>query len=282
MVGVFRGAKDWNKPNLISSLKSLSRIKTIAESEWKEQKDSVAQGDLATALVPPKLEVSIRKNLFKEGEESSIECVVSWQGETGLYSFKTPRLITPDGVEQKGNIRSFSATDQHGAKLVYTIPVLFDSVGKFTLGPVELSFRSRLGGEEQFTRSTTIEVDVERPWWRNWWFWGGLVSLLLISVLVMIYINTNRNKDKTTGDGVVANESLKNELSAIQKLKIQASKREYESELLRINAVQCLDENERIKIEKMREEISYGGRELSGDEIRYYEKIFKKLDEENI
>ena len=260
MVGSFQGAKTWS--DYSADFAKLTELKKLPA-------DFVAQVEkvVPVELEPPVIKIKFASDKLKVGQIYNLEVSISWTGNIHQYAIKTPTLTLPAEVEQ-GVVSAMSSSDVEGSLQRYIFPLKFKIPGKFTLGPAEMAFTSRqaAGSSEQFSRSLTVEVNVEKT--GRWWVILVLVALAIALVCLFFY-KKNRNKDSTKETAPLISEE---QIDAVMRLKVSANPQDYQAMLLKLLLTGESDELERKKIIGLQERIGYGGQSLTVSELGYYEK----------
>ena len=193
LVGVSRGAKDWGTPKVLNSVEKLLSFKEVPEN------DLIAENSfsLPENLVPPILKAVLSKNVITEGESINLEIFVQWKGKLEQYLFKVPKPHLPSDIIT-GSVSSESLQQKGTALLKYVYPLKFKSSGEKMVGPVEMEFKSRLGGGFLTTRIPGKKVYVKGfPWARILlWIVGAITFCCFIFLLWKLKVKEKESKTK--------------------------------------------------------------------------------------
>lgn len=269
LVGIFRGGKSWESSYTMSQFRKLTSIKEVNSGELSDTTDS--QLNLPVNLVPPTLDIKLLKPNEQDNnivsEEFILQVLVKWPAEGPRYMVKVPKVKFPEGVEI-GNISSSTSSTVGRSILMYNYPIKLITKGKFFLGPVTLAFSSQ-GAQEQFSRHPGIEVELEKSFFHNYQYYILLIIILVIILLVVSYwILKKKSKEKSVVKTILPN--LEEEMSRLQMKKFEGKIEEYTLGLLNLNKKISLKEDQ--KWDDLIHLVKFGGRKVSDQEMRLYEK----------
>lgn len=277
VVGIFQGATSWDTPQVNKNLQQLVKIDKLPDNlDLSKLKNN--GGELPNNLTPPKLQLVVGSNSIRANKKFTVEVLITWDGDARKYSLKTPVLNLPIGVEQ-GDISSVSSSNQDSAVLRYQYPLTIKKSGRYQIGPVELSYRPRVGGQELFARVGAIDVVVKDNNFVIFTVGGLTLLLLLILAGLLFYKRSLKNKITALPKKDQIDQSLI--IERIKKLKFADNAREYQIELLKFIIDNFQDSEDLLKIKELIEEIRYAGRELTHSQISYYEKLMDRCLKEN-
>ncbi len=269
LVGVFRGGKSWESSYTMNQFRKLISIKEVDSGEVSGPTD--AQLNLPVNLVPPTLDIKLLKSSTHKNnivsKDFTLQVLVKWPAEGPRYMVKVPKIKFPDGVEV-GSISSNTSSTAGRSILMYNYPIKLVTKGKFFLGPVTLAF-SFQGAQEQFSRHPGIEVELERNFFYNYQYYILLIILLFIVALLVSYLILRKNSKETS---VENNDlpSLEEEMSRLQIKKFEGKIDEYTLGLLTLNKKISFDDDQ--KWDDLIHLVKFGGRKVSDQEMRLYEK----------
>ena len=174
LVGLARGAINWEKKETLNKVKELLKHKTIASPQNGQ-----------APLSPPRLEMKIPSPLVAK-KWLPLKIQVTWPGPSHEYLIKVPQIKIPKEV-QLGTISSSSQTGQSGennSTLIYHFPLLFKKAGSYQIGPVDLSYRSRTISDQggQTTRKPSLTLNIKEAPLFSW----KLISLISSTSLLII------------------------------------------------------------------------------------------------
>ena len=284
LVGLFRGAANWESSVVLKNLKKLityNEVKDLPKGQVSGQGGGAV--DIPKDLVPPKVEIHLQKDLFTVGEVVPLEVLVSWEGDARQYVLKTPKLILPDGVSL-GLVSSSTSSNILKATLRYKFPLTIEKSGEYSLGPVELSYKSRSGGAEQFSRASVVKITVEKGLVFAYLYTvilpaGALMVLLIVGGAV--FYKRAKKRNNALKENASQNHDFSSEIQWVFASKMNSKGNQYEVKLLelylKIIKDKELDEQEQDKVTRAIEQTRYAGHRISSEEISYYEKNVKKL-----
>ncbi|MBF0205360.1 MAG: TlpA family protein disulfide reductase [Oligoflexia bacterium] len=187
LVGIFRGANNWDTPEVISGVTRLLAFKQAGTELPAAVAASAAAASAAAAtaptsdasefipkdLIPPEIKMlPLSKGKGVGGPESSlldgdvvtVQLQVKWKGALDRYIMRVPRLTLPEGfVQENVSSNSYSEGDNTSI-LLYDFKVRFDkgklksgtgtigttatNTDSVILGPCEVAYQARSFGEQ--------------------------------------------------------------------------------------------------------------------------------------
>ncbi len=291
LVGIMRGAKDWQDPEAISQIKELIKFNKVdvaitapapvmgsALPNGTSQREQI---ELPNNLIPPAISIKVLGNEFVVGKVIEVEVAVSWEGEARQYILKTPLLTTDEKIKH-GEVFSTSSSDVSKAILRYIYPLTVTEAGTYKIGPAELSYAPREGGKELFSRASTINLVVEQSFLMRY----GLMILILLILLLGGSVLLIKRRAKKKAEKKIATKLqeskilINNSWFLLYFERLSLGKKEYVCALLEFyREVVGMDIS---KIKAIIDEVRYAGKMLSAEEISYYEKqILKALNLNN-
>jgi len=272
IVGIMRGARDWQTPEIAGWVKELLKFEKVEVVATPiSSQGGFNQIELPNNLIPPYIEIKIPKGQQRVGEIINVEVAVAWHGDAYRYVFKTPTLAL-DSKIKVGDVFSTSSSDVKGSVLRYIYPLTIPEAGAYKIGPAELSFSPREGGKELFSRSTAVDISVELTFIAKF---GWIILLLLFIIGGVIWFLYKKYKQKMAST-IFASQAKEAKIAVVERWeriqagRVQVARRDYCVELLAFY-VEVVGV-EVAKVESMINEIRYAGQELSNEELSYYEK----------
>ncbi len=276
LVGIYRGAKNWEGLDTISKLKELMAFKKVSKEAEKLVGDAKGESQqLLKDLAPPKLTLKL-DNTGYLAKTHKFKVYLSWKGPAYQYAINVPKVTLPTDVEL-GNITSSSDSSEMQALLKYEYPLTFKKSGDYVIGPVELSYKSRAGGQELFSRAPAINISIRQSFLAKWW-WIFLIIVLLISLVALILIKKKTSHRKSLDkDNLNQEDMMLQRFETIKKYKLEKSKKDYSIGLLELyndylNIDEEDQESEINKVSNLIEAIRYAGKELTDYELIHFEK----------
>ncbi|MBF0366853.1 MAG: hypothetical protein HQK50_14865, partial [Oligoflexia bacterium] len=189
LVGIFRGANDWDTDAVRSGLSELAEVKSVGTSAVPTAGAAAPAGagsmpakeSLPSDLIPPEIVLHAlseeERAKVKVGQSFELQLSVTWKGKLSDYVFKVPRLTLPSEVVLE-NISSESTSD---SSITYKYMLKVTKEGKYNLGPCELAYQSRIQrGGVLYSRSSEVELDLTPKQLKiNKWWYVILVLMVL-------------------------------------------------------------------------------------------------------
>ena len=277
IVGVLRGAKNWELPEEILKVKKLISFKDTSELDdlGEEEINQLEQ------LAPPEIRLKKIIGQLKEGDQYELELTVKWEGNPRKYFFKTPILKLPEDIVLK-KIYSKTSSGKDESLLRYIFQINFNKVGEYVVGPIELSYGARNENGELYSRSNVINVQVQK----NYFYYILTVSLIIIILLLMtlLFYKKRKTLNEKIQSGEKHESCWESKWIELRNKKLHLSKQEYNMAMLEILINIVDDSNEKNKINSLINEINYAGVEFSNEQVSHYEKkisyILNKSTEE--
>ena len=193
LVGLARGALNWERPGVLAKVAELVKVKSIANLSGKT---ATAMAD----LLPPSLEIiPPAASSLSAKRWPTFEVVVKWPGPSHLYLIKVPRLELPEGV-RRGDVSSSSEGHGGHSILKYHFPLFFEEAGTFRIGPIDLSYRPRLSrlASYQTTRhpGKTVEITTTGGLWPTLGLGLSAVVAILAFTGLFFFFKKKRRKRK--------------------------------------------------------------------------------------
>ena len=285
LAAIFRGAKSWESKVVFSSIRKLTKFDKIGN--LPSVPNTTSQSDqiqLPNNLTPPIVRLKLNnRNTIRPNEDINFEVSVSWIGDARQYIFKTPKLTVPENVIL-GNVFSESSSEVDGAVLRYIFPLKFKKEGDYTIGPIELSYAPRKGGEALFSRDRGLEVKVIQYTYKKYWlvFLSTLIMTTLIGLFVFYKIKKQKIKNKIEEKVKINIAKVNTRFKEILLQKVTLNNKEYSIKLLTFFKEISDDKLEIEKVKKIMDEIGYGGLIVTQEKLIFYEKIIKKIINYNI
>lgn len=279
IVGMIRGAMDWGQDFVEESLKKILTYKTVSEPS-KELLAKVAEGP---KLAPPELEIIPLPSPPEVNKSFVFDVVIHWKGKVEDYLIKVPKLTLPEGVKAEG-VSSESRLREGESQLIYSYVLTPTRLGEFRLGPIELSFSPRYGGGEQFTRIEGIDMTpIKSPLSVGFWSMVGIIFLLIMFGGGGFYYSAIRKKKNQQMMNANSHDQWPASFITIKQQKVHLTHHQYTKTLLEFYINYHIAQKKEVKKEEgVLELLNYGGRQLSHDDVLFYEKnlekIFRKTD----
>ena len=278
LVGVFRGANNWDAPQILESLRQLIAIKEVGDLS------TVAPPVSPVDLAPPTMQVRWQDAItkmpveeFRVGHPVELVVAVSWEGSAYRYALKVPRPQLPANV-QCGAISSQSKTQDCQVVLEYLYPLNFQQTGEIPVGPISLAFNDSNGqGAEQFARVEAINVQVHSPRLALAW----IILLIFCGILTIgagVWFMLTKRRQALAPLEVPTGLAVAEEMQILKKQNWEGDRQGYCLGLLALG-LKCQQQGLlQLKwsvgeTEALSEKIRYGGHFLSEAEIQYLEKI---------
>jgi len=191
LVGIARGARDWSDLKIKSSFERLLPIKEVKENKMVADNSF----SLPENLIPPVLKSVLSKASAQVGEKFSLDIFIQWQGRLEQYLFKVPKPHLPTIVDI-GSVSSESFERDGVALLKYSYPLTVNEPGTYTIGPIEMEYKSRLGGGFQATRAPGKIMTINPFALKKWIF--GLLGLLVIIMGILVFRKKTGTKEIIT------------------------------------------------------------------------------------
>lgn len=257
LVGLFRGAQDWDTPHIHAQLEDLLKFKS-----WDEQTQVADSVVLPDNLKPPSIEL-----ISGERNHNGIpfKVKVSWAGSSKAYLIKPPKITLPEGVKSTA-LASYSSAGE-SASLIYSTDLSFPGPGDYLIGPVELAYRARLGGDKElFSRATAVSVTIPKTD-RTVWFVVGTLLLLALAACFGVY---GLRKKRNFASPQPLKTSKKELWAEVRQRKAKLGERAYAVELMRV--AQTVFDEDANKISELIEKLRFGGAVLGPAELASWEK----------
>ena len=279
IVGVLFGAISWEDPAILAKAKRLvtmphqeSSTASPEETPEPEVKESI---ELPNDLAPPEMALVLAERAFNLNDKFPLEVQIKWKGDFQKYLIKVPQITLPEGIKQ-GDISSSTSSINGAAILSYQIALQSTAAGNYRIGPVELAYQPRQGGQEQFSRLTGIDITITAlPIWKR-----PLVIVLAILTLALVIASVSWLVIRRGKSRAIAEPSTKNysgQYEELRKSKPHVTTRQYSLALIRLVAEQKRELREGdVRVNALAEIMAYGDMSLSNEEIRHYEKYMEK------
>ncbi len=139
LVGVARGARDWS-----AAAPALSRLAEGSAGAVGDDGDAGADGEDAPDRGGVTLAVEVDRATVRAGTMVELRVRARWTGRPGDYAIDPPRVTLPDGIEE---VAMAVSTDDPGAdhRTTFTVTLRALRPGRYSLGPVELAYRTADG-----------------------------------------------------------------------------------------------------------------------------------------
>ncbi len=239
----------------------------------------------ATAPCGPRFEARWSNNPVRPGKPFSLTVTARWDGETGRYAIRPPRLELPEELAA-GPVSSRSYRE--GGENVVTFRLEMTAPEPEDIPGFPLQFSVfQAGSEEPFEEEiSTAPLRVDVPRWKG----IPLTTLFLCTALAVILLplcalwlvkrkkrrgaHTAAQRKKTEGAEDLP--ALKEELNAC---KVRGDTRAFFETALKIHERISREETDEIrKIRDWMEQATYGDLRLSGEELEAWHRKLKRLE----
>ncbi|MBL6989559.1 MAG: redoxin domain-containing protein [Bacteriovoracaceae bacterium] len=283
IVGLTRSAANWDSPSIVNSLKQLITFKTVKDVEPEKMTIGGGAISIPKELVPPSIKISMVYDNYLVGEVIPMDVLVSWSGDARQYTFKEPKLFLPKNVLQKQST-SESNTNILGSTKRYKFPLIINEVGEYELGPVELSYRSRFGKEDQYFRAPAVKISVITgaidPKLYIYLL-PALGVILVLSLAWALFLKRLKKRNSELIASMTSDYDFSAEINALFATKNTSLGNKYEVELLELywkilkdaKADRKQQDEAFLAIEKTK----IVGQRLSPEEVSYFENQIKKF-----
>ncbi len=282
IVGVFRGGRDWDNPQVFHSLNKILSFKETPDDFTTNQKSIDTPSEiveLPNNLVPPQLEVSLSDDPLIKNQEYLFKVRVQWPQNSKEYFIRIPEIkLEGDSLE----ILNVSSSALNDKILSYDFTIKPKKEGEVNIGPILLSYRPKVGGKELFARHEGIKKSVEN-FSKKYTLIGIIfIIIVLISFFVFLYL---KKKSSSTANEIVSRSKLEieNDLNKTMLCKIEGRQQEFALGLLKLYE-NLANENffvinleEREEIQKLIEKINFSGFIPSPEKLKLYENKIKSL-----
>ncbi len=292
VVGLARGALNWDRPGVHSAVQELLKFKEVAGSSSLAAGD--AQSTTLKELTPPEITVVSPSHPVEPDQWSRFDIQIRWPGPSHLYQIRTPKLTLPNGVEQ-GSMSSSTSSELGESLLKFQIPLRFKEAGRFHVGPVDLTYLPR--GEdaisEQTTRHPGAEIEIletnQLSKWQQFVAGGAVGGLIILGAALFWFRKRKRSQFEED-----LKTSLSSQKSHWEKLyqraregRLQGSTKEYGFHLLTLYE-EMSKRGERFRdsphevdfiqrLSQSQDQLRYGGKEFSENDLRRMEKIIESV-----
>ena len=268
IAGIARGVIKWDSEKMLSAIEDVLRFDHLPATA--DDKGFT----LPDNLVPPVMAFIPPAEGFEVGEPNTLTIGISWNGSPDQFLIKVPKVKLPDDAIVVGKVSSSSSSADGQASLLYHFPLTFASPGEYLIGPVELAYQHRKGGQEQFTRLEAKTIRVAHQ--------GGTSILIIILVIVGICTGSFfcfwwRRKKRRRGrrDHDHKGRARKQiELAYLnaKKLRVKGDLRQYGIEMVQlVHQISPSDQHA-----KTIEQLKFSNLLLSASELRPFEKEIEK------
>lgn len=302
IVGLVRGAAPWGEPAMAEKLAKLLKIKfdpasftsatNRAANRTANRTKTAPDGSplaLPTDLEPPKIKLKLPGSPIRSGEKFLLKVEITWPGDSSKYVIRIPQIKLADAFKLQ-NVSSAVNSLMDSSQLVYDFDILAQKNGTFDIGPVELAYKNRQGGEDQFTRISAQPVSIMPSRWSNA-PWILALVLLFLGLVAIVFISFAKSRKNRLNQQQETNKwtELEKQFHTIYELK-HGNTKKFQLELLKFYAklnLSNLNSNPfqwaSFDIQNKIEAIEFGGQVLSEDElmkmINVIEKFFKNAKE---
>lgn len=281
LVGLMRGARNWDDNATIAKIKELIKYTQVT----KDQLSAAQQGGGGSTpihedLAPPKIKIVSESRDFKPKKYQNIDIAIQWKGDSSKYIIKVPKIKTPDQVKI-GKVSSSTQSTSGSSTLFYHFPISFTEEGKYHIGPIELSYQSRFGGKELFTRLNGIEIEVKKGTYPLSLLLG--IGGITISLLILIGYTIFKRRKKTAkpSENIKSNEEFQEDYQSLRKFKLSGDRKSYTAKLIQLILEVIeefkIDDPEKVELINFLEKVNYAGIEVADTTLRTYEKKLEKL-----
>ncbi|GEM_PF-1353976 len=264
IIGVAKGARKWE--NFGDDLVAISKIKNLDMNKLVSEQKSFNPTE---NLVPPKIKLIVPTGKIETNKEYEVVIKLSWEGSAIKYAIKAPEVKLSTSVVA-GEMFSKSSSDGESSTLLYVLPVKFLESKETEIGPVELSYSSRVGGGEQFVRAPAEKIVVAKKEFLSLIY--ILVTLIvLFATAFILYSKLIRKKGANVS--IVSDSGEK--LFRFEELKRESLKlgpANYTESLIKFLIDLKSDETEIRKLKLELEGIKFGGVRVESMKTRFYEQ----------
>jgi thiol-disulfide isomerase/thioredoxin len=299
LVGIYRGARDWNQPHILPLLNKLVTFKNAQAPINTENSTVPANSQVPNKLPPPKMKVSSWPNELKVGEKFPFQIEVSFQNSSTDYLITPPTIKLPPEIHSTP-LESESYTTTNGSQLIYSTNLLFTKKGSYKIGPIDISYQNRQGSNVLYSQLHAKSVmiisqsDVLEKYLKN--NFNFIVFILFFFILIiglaLFYFIRKRAKVKlnlANVEEVIANQKVLTFLKEIdilfnQKKSLQLNN--YQKKLIELNinlmenfsSVEVNFDNEIIEKWKRKiEKIQFANLILDEWEVSFLEKNLQQF-----
>jgi len=273
IVGILRGAINWEDKKVLSLLKQLTQLDKIDLSRINSAQNPSTP---IKALNPPKIEADIQEN--------QLNVHLIFEENINEYQIGVPQVTFPSEISFS-NISSTSQAQVNKTILTYIYYLKMKNLGNYSIGPIEVKYRSIYGGEEMSTSHPGLSHNFKTaPNYKPIYYLLALCALIFIITLYIFKAVVLGTETKNQ----ISNSSLDlkkfmGELINIRTLKISGETQEYQKQLVGLyKQVLAASSNKDTQLDQLIEEVSYAGKKLDPAEtISLEKKIDKIINEVN-
>jgi peroxiredoxin len=292
VIGMVRGALNWERKEVLKHIKKLIKYKKVMYTDSQQYQDlSDSELSLPEKLHPPKLNIIKPEGDYHANSWIPLEIEIRWPGSSRDYIIKVPKLTVPEKVKI-GKISSIASSRLGNLILRYKFPIMTELPGKYKIGPVDLSYKSRynITGSDLNTRIPALTIEVIQSYVYTILIVGGILLFLCIIFLIFWFkkIRPQKNKGKKLGEQPIR--KFEAEFKKLKKEKISCSRQQYSIRLLEY-ALEMVTAQPSFKkrieqdfsqldIRNKLEKIRYGGDSFLDNELERLEKTIEKEFEE--
>jgi peroxiredoxin len=277
VIGVARGAINWNERRKLELVAQLVGLKEVPELPVAPAKD------LAPELQPPTLALHFTEGEHLAGKTQILDVELSWPGDSHLYLIKTPKITLPPGVAL-GTPSSFSSSENSNSRLHFHFPLTAKAAGTYLIGPVELAYRHKDATSDSFSRLPAEElVVVDTPR-----LWPQIVAGLALLAMVVLGFRLMRRRSDARKAAVLKKaaaqeqrEELARRYHEISRLKLMGQQREYTIALMALVGP-TLSAAELEEFAKLQQEVMYSGTVLMPGKVKHYERHLERVLAEEV
>ncbi|MBQ48479.1 MAG: hypothetical protein CMP10_13790 [Zetaproteobacteria bacterium] len=263
LAGLARGAVNWETQPM------LTQVAKLLEYEGLPQSTEDIGLTLPDNLTPPEIIFTTPETGLKAGQEYKFNIAVKWQGDAHQYLIKVPKLTVPESVSV-GQVSSSTNSYDGNSELHYHFPVKVNQPGKVIIGPVELAYQHRQGGNELFTRVGSRELNFVSPHLFSTTQMTGIGGMILCLGAGFWYWRRQRTTSVITETQGLSVAMVEDELQLIKKARISGDQKGYAIQLIEL--ANKINPALQDKSQAMLEQIKFAGFKPADTELKVFEK----------
>jgi len=268
IVGILRGAINWEDENVLNRLKKLIQLDKIDLSLIGNTPNPSAAGK---TLNPPKIEADI--------QEKQLNVHLIFEDDINEYQIGVPQVTLPNQITFS-NVSSTSQAQTDKTVLTYIYYLQMKDIGNYSIGPIEVKYRSIYGGDESSTSHPGFSHNFKTA--TNYKIIYYLLALCALIFIVTLYIFKavvlgTETKNQISNSSLDLKKFM-GELTNIRTLKISGETQEYQKKLVGLyKAVLTAISEKDTQLDQLIEEVSYAGKKLDTAETLSLEKKIDKI-----
>ena len=272
IVGILRGAINWEDQKVLDLLRKVIQLDKIDLSQISSAQNPSTAGKI---LNPPKIEANI--------QDKQLNIHLIFEENIHEYQIGVPLVTLPKEITFS-NISSTSQAQVDKTVLTYIYYLKMKDIGNYSIGPIEVKYRSIFGGEEMSTTHPGFSHNFKTT--TNYKPMYYLLALCVLIFFITLYIFKavvlgTETKNQISNSSLDLKKFM-SELTNIRTLKISGETQEYQKKLIGLyKQVLTAISQKDTQLDQLLEEVSYAGKKLDAAEtINLEKKIDKIINEE--